>query len=105
MSDGRQLAEEEHRKQVERETLRNPDTYLQSVPSKKLYFETSAKTGEGIPELFHFIQTTLLQELERQRSSSGGGEKGGRKKGATDHSIRVGVGDGRREDTKSCCSK
>jgi Ras-related protein Rab-20 len=100
VSEGRQLAEDEHRKQIERATMRDPDTYLQSVPSKKLYFETSAKTGEGVPELFHFIQTTLIQEQERQGSSSSGGDKGGKKK-RMDQSIRV--GEGRKEDTKTCC--
>ena len=93
-SDGRALAEEEHRRQVERALMKHPTSYLQSVPTKKLYFETSAKTGEGVAELFDFIQSTLLEEMERQ------GGCGGNKKG--ERSIRLGEGGGVKN--KSCCN-
>ena len=103
-SEGRQLAEEEHRKQVERATVRDPGTYLQSVPTKKLYFETSAKTGDGVGEIFAFVQNTLLPELERETGGSrrgGGGGGGGRKKGM-EKSITIGDGGGEREGPKCC---
>ena len=102
-SEGRALAEEEHRRQVERALTRDPHTYLQSVPTKNLYFETSSKTGEGIAELFEFVQSTLLQEMERRRGSHGGGSKGGSK--GQEASIRVGEQGARCSQDKSCCSK
>lgn len=97
-SDGRALAEEEHRRQVERALMRDANTYLQSVPTMRLYYETSSKTGEGVAELFEFIQVTLLEEMERQRGGSG--ERG---KGGTGRSIRV--GEGGPTKNKSCCDK
>lgn len=107
-SEGRALAEGEHRKQIEKAEIKNTNSYLQSVPSKKLYFETSAKTGEGVGELFDFVQTTLLEEMDRRTTSSSGRE--GRKRGSQrkglpgmERSIRVGD-DSRQGPDKSCCN-
>ena len=97
---GRALAEDEHRKQVERALMRDANSYLQSVPTEKLYYETSAKTGEGVAEVFEFIQGTLLEEMERRRSGGGGRGKGA---GGMDRSIRV--GEGGPTKNKSCCDK
>ena len=107
-SEGQALAEQEHHRQIERAQMRNTNTYLQSVPAKKLYFETSAKTGQGVAELFDFIQTTLLEEMNRQSGGGGGGGRGegkrrGSRKKVVDQSIRVGEGSGQGPD-KSCCS-
>ena len=99
---GRALAEDEHRRQVERALMRDANTYLQSVPTKRLYYETSARTGEGVPELFEFIQSTLLEEMERQRG--GGGGRRGQGQGM-DRSIRVGESQGAATKKKSCCDK
>ena len=104
-SEGRQLAEQEHHRQTEKAKQKNPNTYLQSVPAKKLYFETSAKSGEGVGELFEFIRSTLVVELERQSSS--GSERNGRRRGGgksgTDQPIKVGEDRGSREREKTCC--
>ena len=98
-SEGRQLAEEEHRKQIDRAKVKDPSTYLQSVPSKNLYFETSAKSGEGVDELFHFIQSTLTVELERESY----GKSGRGKKGSTmDRPITLRDGNVSREGGKCC---
>ncbi|CAI8017175.1 Ras-related protein Rab-20 [Geodia barretti] len=97
---GRALAEDEHRKQVERALMRDANSYLQSVPTEKLYYETSAKTGEGVAEVFEFIQGTLLEEMERRRSGGGGRGKGA---GGMDRAIRV--GEGGPTKNKSCCDK
>ena len=98
-SEGRQLAEEEHCKQVEKATMTDSSTFLQSVPLKKLYFETSAKTGDGVGELFQFIQNTLVVELERQNSGRNGKGRGR----GVDQSIHVGAGDNMRDGRVKCC--
>ena len=106
-SEGRQLAEEEHSKQIERALMRNSTTYLQSVPAEQLYFETSAKSGEGVAELFEFIQTTLVAELERKSSSNASSRSGSRRKGGksgADQTIKVGEGGGETEGKKGCCN-
>ena len=102
-SDGRALAEDEHRRQVERALMRDANTYLQSVPTKRLYYETSAKTGEGVAEVFEFIQGTLLEEMERRRGVGSGGGGRGKGAGGMDRSIRV--GEGGPTKNKSCCDK
>ena len=108
-SEGRALAEGEHRKQIERAEIKNTNSYLQSLPSKKLYFETSAKTGEGVGELFDFIQTTLLEEMERRNTAANSSTR--RKRGSQrksmpgmDKSIRVGEDTRQSGPDKPCCN-
>ena len=64
-TEGQELAEEQHRKQVEHTLKFNPNSYLKNVQGKKLYFETSAKSGRGVTELFDHIQRILLPQLEK----------------------------------------
>ena len=94
-SDGRRLAEEQHRQMSEKAMARDPNSYLVNVSAKKLYFETSAKSGDGISEIFEFIQSVVVPELEKQ----GGGEA--RKK---NRSITLGESDAMRGGPK-CCHK
>ena len=96
-SEGRQLAEEEHRLQLEKAVERDPGTYLRTVQAKKLYFETSAKSGDGVSEIFELIQSVVLPELERQAGGSGGGR-------VKDRSITVGEAADERKD-RPCCNK
>ena len=80
--------------------MKDPSTYLQSVPSKNLYFETSAKSGrEGVDELFQFFQGTLTVELERESyGKSGRGKKGS----MMDRPITLRDGNVSREGGKCC---
>ena len=68
-TEGQELAEEQHRKQVEHALKFNPNSYLKNVQGKKLYFETSAKSGHGVTELFDHIQRILLPQLEKASGS------------------------------------
>lgn len=88
-SEGRELAERQHSRQLERALQVNPQSYLKSLKGKTLYFETSAKTGEGVTELFDCIQEIILPQLE---IATGGGPRGQKvRKGAKlqENSIRL----------------
>ena len=86
MSEGQELAETQHRKQVERALRSNPNSYLKNVQGKRLYFETSSKSGDGVTELFDHIQRLVLPQLEK---ASGGNPKKGAGQGAKERSIRL----------------
>ncbi len=64
-NDGRELAVEELQTFLTRALKSNPNSYLKGVDGRKLYFETSAKTGEGVSELFEYIQSIVLPQLEK----------------------------------------
>lgn len=64
-SEGRALAVQQHRFQLERALQHNPNTFLKDLDGSKLYYETSSKTGSGVDKLFEDIQCILLAELEK----------------------------------------
>lgn len=65
-SEGNQLAMQQHQKQLGRALEKDASTLLSKVDSQQCYFETSSKTGEGVEELFRFIQKTVLAHKQRQ---------------------------------------
>ena len=64
-SEGEALAEQQLAYHVEQAKKANPHTYLKDLDGKKLYFETSAKDGVGIDELFEKIQSIIIPQLEK----------------------------------------
>ena len=64
-SQGQELALAELDVFLKRALQSNPNTYLKDVEGKKQYFETSSKTGEGVSELFDYIQSVVLPRLEK----------------------------------------
>ena len=64
-SEGVDLAVQQHQFQLQRALKHNPDTFLKDIDGSKLYYETSAKTGEGVNKLFEDIQCILLANLEK----------------------------------------
>ena len=93
-SEGRNLAEEEHQRLLHKALKSNPNSYLKGIQANKLYFETSAKTGEGVTELFHYIQSTVLPQLEKARPPNKGGKP-------YDKSIRLDAPT--EQETSKCC--
>lgn len=89
-AEGRRLAMQQHQKQLGRALERNQNTYLSKVDSQQCYFETSSLTGEGVEDLFRYIQKTLLAQLQKQAAPGEGKAKKGNK-GAkpTDSSFRL----------------
>ena len=89
---GQELAEQLHAKQLERAQVGGASTFLSAVTPKKSFFETSAKTGENVTELFEYIEGVVVKQstafkpdpdvvkLDKQ-SSSGGGDGGRPQKG------------------------
>lgn len=63
-SEGEQLAEELYRTQLE-SAKGAKDSCLKGLDPRRLYFETSAKTGGGVSELFGHAQNILLSLLRK----------------------------------------
>ncbi len=61
-SEGEQLAEELYNTQLE-SAKGAQDTCLKGLDPRRLYFETSAKTGGGVSELFEHAQNILVSLL------------------------------------------
>ena len=61
---GQALAEQQHLKQLERAKTGGASTFLSSVTGKKSFFETSAKTGENVSELFKFIEEIVQSQAK-----------------------------------------
>ena len=74
VSDGQTLAREQHQKQLARALEQNSNSFLNAIDPKDLYFETSSKTGEGVSELFDYMQRILLAQL-RKTSPPDGSQK------------------------------
>lgn len=82
---GQELAEQLHAKQLEKAQVGGASTFLSAVTPKKSFFETSAKTGENVTELFEYIEGVVVKQsttfkpdpdvvkLDKQSSSGGGG--------------------------------
>ena len=75
-SEGRALAESQHQKHLAKALESNPNTFLQKIDPKELYFETSAKTGDGVSTMFGCVERILLGQL-KQSSNSATGSAGG----------------------------
>ena len=63
--EGIALASKQHERQKSRALAQDPNSYLQHVNGKQLYFETSAKVDIGVSELFDAIQKIVLSQLEK----------------------------------------
>ena len=75
-SEGQALAEQQLAFHLERALKTNPDSYLKDIDGKKLYIETSAKSGEGVNELFEKIQSILIPQLEKVAPPTAKGGRG-----------------------------
>ena len=64
-SEGQELAEQQLAYHLEQAQKTNPGSYLKNIDGRKLYFETSAKEGKGVTELFEKIQSIILPQLEK----------------------------------------
>ena len=67
---GRQLAKEQHSRQLERARKVSPSNFLDGVNGEKSFFETSALAGTNVDEVFEYIRKILLNET---RSTEGAG--------------------------------
>lgn len=103
-SEGQELAEAELHTLLERALKTNPNSYLKNVDGRKLYFETSSKSGEGVTELFDRIQSIVLPQLHKAAAGSGARTTGKRAK-PQERSIRLDAGDGPQQSqpTNKCC--
>ena len=59
---GQELAESLHTRQLERAKVGGASTFLSAVTPKKSFFETSAKTGENVKELFEYIEEIVVKQ-------------------------------------------
>ena len=59
---GQELAESLHAKQLDRAKVGGATTFLSTVTPKKSFFETSAKTGENVTELFEYIEEIVIKQ-------------------------------------------
>ena len=78
-SEGKSFAIMQHQKQLDRANKETPNAYLAKVQGHESYFETSSKTGEGVTELFQYVERNMLAYLQKTAavSSSQTGTKGG----------------------------
>ena len=80
--------------------------YLSKIDSQQCYFETSSLTGEGVADLFRYIQKTLLAQLQKQTATGEGSDRKS-SKGAkpTDRSFRLDESDEAPPvQQRRCCS-
>ncbi len=70
-SEGQALAESQHQKHLAKALELNPNTFLQKIDPKDLYFETSAKTGDGVSTMFGCVERILLAQLKQSSSTAG----------------------------------
>lgn len=64
-SEARSFAIMQHQKQLDRSLRENPGTFLNKVQGHESYFETSSKTGEGVTELFQYVERNMLIYLQK----------------------------------------
>lgn len=69
-SEGKSFAVLQHNKQLEKALEQNPSSFLSKVQGNESYFETSSKTGEGVTELFQYIERIILVQLQKTQPSS-----------------------------------
>ena len=60
---GQELTEALHAKQLDRAKVGGASTFLSGVTPKKSFFETSAKTGENVKELFEYIEEIVTKQV------------------------------------------
>ena len=93
-SEGKSLAIRQHQRQLERALRSNPNSFLTKVQGHESYFETSSKTGEGVTDLFQYIERIILIQLQKSGVTPACGptsvEKARRgSKGRPDSTIRL----------------
>ena len=93
-NEGIELAERQHRAQTERALNVDPNSFLKDIDGKTLYFETSAKSGSGVEELFDRIKSIILAQLEKTASREPAGGSKYRGKKSADKPVRLEDTDG-----------
>ena len=97
----------QHQKQLTRALEKNPDSFLSKIDSQQCYFETSSKSGEGVEDLFRYIEKTILAQKQRQGASSvdGATKKGGKGGKSSDGSFQLSGDDAisQPERPRQCC--
>ena len=97
----------QHQQQLKRALEKNPDSFLSKIDSQHCYFETSSKSGEGVEDLFRYIEKTIVAQKQRQGGGSAdGASKKGSKGGKTsDGSFQLGDDQDRSqpERPRQCC--
>lgn len=98
---------QQHQQQLARALDKSPTTYLSKVDSQQCYFETSSKTGEGVEDLFRYIQKTVLAQLQKQGVSEGRDRKGSKGAKPTDKAFRLDEDSGQShpEHQRHCCGQ
>lgn len=99
-SEGVNLAICQHQFQLERALKHSPNTFLKDIDGSKLYFETSAKTGRGVDQLFADIQCMLLDQLDKGGAAA---KKKAQGKGGGGRVVNLEDCGSRDTDKKSCC--
>ena len=84
MSDAKSFTSVQHDRHLQRALANNPNSFLAKINPKQSYFETSAKTGDGVNELFQYLQNILIAQLQKTgggASTSTGKERAGSRSG------------------------